>query len=187
MMNKKVISKSTYKKLKFVCISIFIIAVLISILLTLYLYNFITYNKANTILSNNMIDAIRNYNVSINGGRYGKREKTRTYKNSQIRAVFCQRGRHSDFKLHPHGGSFSLGQRAQTYLAFKPHFLDFVGFMELHLQPQIHLQIGRKRAYRDAQSGGVLRGILPCVRALHQVFERQGLERISYRSHFHGA
>lgn len=65
MMNKKVISKSTYKKLKFVCISIFIIAVLISILLTLYLYNFITYNKANTILSNNMIDAIRNYNVSI--------------------------------------------------------------------------------------------------------------------------
>lgn len=65
MRNQSVTSKSAYKRLKYICLSVFIIALLVAIILTIYMYEFITPNKSDVILSDNMIDAIRNYNVSF--------------------------------------------------------------------------------------------------------------------------
>lgn len=58
-------SKSTYNKLKIKWVTLYIIGLIISIFLTLALYNFINPNRNNNILSKNMLIAIKKYDFSI--------------------------------------------------------------------------------------------------------------------------
>ena len=58
-------SKSTYNKLKLNWFCLFIIGLIISILLSLALYNFINPDNRNNILSKNMLIAIKKFDFSI--------------------------------------------------------------------------------------------------------------------------
>lgn len=114
-----------------------------------------------------------------------KYEQKRVLARDKIRAVFYIGRGNPGCVLRTVAGSYHQGRQSTVWLVVF-YIVSALGGVELHLQPQIYLQIGKQRARCNAKSAGLLRCFYARIHFWRYRIGKTWLERLPCAGNFHG-